>query len=183
MNTTETKIISAAIKVLTNQPDAAIEEIISNAKVSRRTFYKYYKSKFDLIKKITLHSFNLINQKLTPAFLDSKLSPLEKIKAVFDTVIPMGNYYGFLTQFPSTHNDPTIKKIYDEQLHILEFTIKDAQKENQLNPKIPSKWITEQIDALIYAGWSALEKGQLSETEILKLAFNSFINGTGTHQK
>lgn len=168
------KVLETSVKILQLNPDAAVEEILLASDVSRGTFYKYFKSKQDLLIESTMYCMYMIDDLLTEPFLDQRNSAIQKIEIMFREIIPMGEYFSFLMHFQFLHTNEVVAKKYRQHIDILNLTIKEAQEEGAIREDLPLEWISEYLDSLLYAGWSSLQKGKLSKEKIIEYAIVSF---------
>lgn len=183
MKKSEKQILDSAIEVFTKNPNAAIEEVLQVSNISRATFYKYFDSKNAVIESLMLFSLDETERLLKPVFLSSDISNTEKLKIMFEVLIPMGKQFHFLNLFPEIFLKPNIQRQYDEQLVALLDILKKLKKEGVIKTDMPLEWVMEFCDSLIYAGWNALQKGTVAPQKISTYALQSFLNGINSDEK
>jgi AcrR family transcriptional regulator len=177
----ERAILEAALVVFTNNPAASVEEIIVAADVSRATFYKFFASKQAVLVEVALYSMYHIDELLIDYFTDDSNSATDKLMYTFEKVIPLGERYTFLTSFPSLDTNKKVAEYEQQQLQGLKDTIAQAQADGVIRRDLPTTWLVELFDMLIYTGWKTLSTGDVSLKEVIKLSQRAFADCAYVH--
>lgn len=136
MNTKE-KIFESSISFLIRNPNASIQKIIQEVSVSRRTFYKYFSSKQDLVLGAAEY------------VLDNIISELKEIESCDDLIrkgIQKGHYYSYLIFHPNLYFNVKIYSKYKEQQKLFLKIIKNDEK---YKFNFSDSWIINYFESLV----------------------------------
>ncbi|NMM47736.1 TetR/AcrR family transcriptional regulator [Marinigracilibium pacificum] len=173
---TKTKIILAAIKVISTSPSAPMEEIAEAVNLNRRTLHRYFSGKEDLIKEIVAFASRTCLKK-TIASIEISDNPNIQLKTMFEQDIECGYQFRFLYNFKS--NQQGLEKEsaeYKEMLAIIRGLLKTLYSSGVINPKLTIDWVEKlyfsTIDAAINQKTSMDESGD----QITEMAWISYFN-------
>ncbi|MEC7289588.1 MAG: hypothetical protein VXW22_05800, partial [Pseudomonadota bacterium] len=61
--------------------------------------------------------------------------------------------------------------------------INRAKREGLFDKSVPTAWIVQAYDHLLYAGWESVKAGETTPDQAADLAWRTLINGLGKPQK
>lgn len=173
----ETAIIEAGIKTFISNPLAGMSDIALASGVGRTTLYRHYESREVLVQAIALHCFDEIDQALRPLY---DMSGRELIENTFELLIPIADRYRFLSSlWHIAVGDPLLTNRLAAWSQDTDLLMEHAKNTGEIDPEIPSVWLTAFFDTTLYAAWSLLESEALTIDEITRLAIRSFFKGCG----
>ena len=178
---TRSAIIEAAFQLFKSNPNASVAEIAEFAGVGRATLHRYFPSRDDLAIELALIAIKELDE-AAEAAAHKAASHTEAIKLMLFALIPLADRYWFLIN-QSVDDDPGVQQQYKRQAQETAQMIEHAKREGGLNPLLPTAWLCEVFDGLLFAAWEMIRKENATAKQASELAWNSFINGAGTHDE
>ncbi len=172
-------LLEAAGAVLARNPGAAMADIAQKAGVGRATLYRYFPTRDDLIRALTMESLRLSDE-ATQKIPMNQLSAEEVLAQVFEAIVPLGDRFRFLLNEPLALYDPEVKATSDRQRDELAQLVEAMKAEGSLDRAVPTAWMVAAVDALVYAAWDAVEDGTVARRDAAALAFRTIMRGLGT---
>ncbi|GAA6136872.1 TetR/AcrR family transcriptional regulator [Arenicella sp. 4NH20-0111] len=171
-------IIEAAFHLFKENPRASLAEIAKYAGVGRVTLHRHFSGREDLVielGKIALTEMDEIAEQAA----SGASSYTDALRLMMFALVPLADRQWFLTnQIFDGSSD--IQKESQRQLEEMKSVIDLAKKEGGLNSALPSPWICETFDALLYAAWEMVRTEQLTTLQASELAWGTFMNGVGS---
>lgn len=173
----ERAIIEAGISTFVSNPSAGMSDIALASGVGRTTLYRHYDSREALIQGIALHCFDEIDQVLRPLY---DKTGRELIEATFRLLIPIADRYRFLNGLWQEAGDNALvaQKLSEWNRDTL-WLMDNAKATNEIDADIPSVWLSNFFDMILYTSWSLLESEELNQEDAIHLAIRSFFKGCG----
>ena len=171
-------IIEAAFDVFRTNPGAGLGEVASRAGVGRATLHRHFNGRTDLIETLIRIASNEIDAAIADA-LEGATTATEMLHRIIVAVIPLGDRQSFLaTERPEA---PDIAEKSAKQAKAFAELIEAARYEGLFAPDIPTPWIAEVFDGLVYAGWMQVQAGEITQKQAAVLAWRTLTAGTGPH--
>lgn len=122
-----------------------VEEICQTAKISKMTFYKYFKNKIDLAEYVIFKTLNEAQSEFNNIFSQSssfaeKIDQFLKMKMEYAKSFSKEFYLDFINLSPNIHQK-IITYTQKSQLQFIKL-IKQAQKKGEVRKDISMKFIT-----------------------------------------
>ncbi|BBM83726.1 TetR/AcrR family transcriptional regulator [Candidatus Uabimicrobium amorphum] len=171
------QLLDAAASILTKNPGATMDKIATHAGVGRMTLYRYFPSREDLIRELTLESIKETNIAIQPIY-DDGLSSEEALRKTLDNIIPLGDRFHFLIYESMHYKDREIEKAHEEQIEELYKFMEVLRKDDLIS--MDATWALYVFDALIWAAWSAIEEGDVARKKASGLVLQTFLSGLQT---
>lgn len=168
-------LLDSATVLLAANPGASFIEVAQAAGVGRATLYRHFPTREDLIRTLTLEAIDATDQ-ASSELMTQVSSATEMLYRTLEAMVPLGDRYYFLTRLPEL-DDEEIRGHIDRQNRQLTQLIEAAQKENGINPELPSAWAASVINGLIYSAWASLAEGKFSETQLRTLITRTLQHG------
>nr|WP_070961031.1 TetR/AcrR family transcriptional regulator [Hyphomonas sp. Mor2] len=178
---TRDAIIEAAFAVFSKDPSAALSEVASRAGVGRATLHRHFASREDLIRQLAKIANDEMDEAVDAACADVT-SYAEAARRSLHALIPLGDRFGFLELEP-IDDDPELKAAYDRQKRETAEMVEAAKGEGLLDPSVPTSWVVQAYDHLLFAGWESVKAGETTPDQAADLAWRTLINGLGTPKK
>ncbi|MEM7025052.1 MAG: hypothetical protein AAF637_21080 [Pseudomonadota bacterium] len=102
----------------------------------------------------------------------------EALRISLETIIPLADRHGFLAREPLEHH-PEVSASYQRQLDELAEAIDGAKAEGCFTPAVPTAWIVQAFDALIFAAWETVRDGDATPRQASVLAWRTLTAGLG----
>lgn len=160
-------IIEAAFATLSASPDASLSDIAKAAGVGRATLHRYFASRDDLM--IALR--DIAAKELASAVAISTRhseSYLAGLMDAFKAIVPLANRQWFLVQ---TEQD-------DAGASDLRKTIEAAKSEGSISQTVPTAWIANTYNHLLYASWILVRDGEATAKQAADYGWKTFEDGT-----
>jgi AcrR family transcriptional regulator len=178
---TRDAIIEAAFAVFSKDPSAALSEVSTLAGVGRATLHRHFSSREDLIRALA----KIANQEMDDA-VDAACANVasysEAARKSLHALIPLGDRYGFLELEP-IDDDPELKAAFERQKRETEEMVDAAKREGLFDPSIPTSWIVQAYDHLLYAGWESVKAGESTPDQAADLAWRTLTAGLGNQKQ
>lgn len=172
------KLARAAADALAALPGATMVEIAEAIDASRATLYRHFPSREELIREVALVAIDDCDR--ATAHIGVGVATYRcAFELLFEAMIPLGARYHFLTGEASVMRDPLVAREVARQTREIREMVEGAKAAGELRAEIPSAFITSFIDALIYAAWSSVARGDVTSELAAKLAMDTLWNGAG----
>jgi AcrR family transcriptional regulator len=174
---TRQAIIEAAFQLYKDNPASSLADIAEQAGIGRATLHRHFKGRDDLLCELAKIAIKDIDQAVNQLTTDAS-SYSEALKLTIDAVLPLGDRQWFLYQ-ESLESHPEIQAEFQRQSDELSAVINEAKKEGCFDSSLPTSWITQTFDHLIFAGWEMVKMEESTPKQAAKLVWETLINGTG----
>jgi AcrR family transcriptional regulator len=171
----ENAIIEAGVKVLIGNSSASLTEIASAAGVGRATMYRHFKTREALVRAIAKICLEEVEVALEPT---ADLRGKAAFAAIFESLMPLGDRYYFLTHLWSmVDQDEELERLDAQQLDDLRLLIDDAKSTGELRTGMPTRWVSVFFESTLYAAWGFMQSDGISASDAARLAKHSFFMG------
>ena len=170
-------LIEAAFQVLSRNPGASLSTIAEQAGVGRATLHRHFPSRNDLVKALAQTAIVEMDEAADDACRDAK-SYGDAMRLTLGALIPLANRYGFLSSEP-VEDDPDIKSEFDRQLKETREMVEGAKSEGLFDSVVPTEWIAQAYEYLLYAAWENVNTGALTAAQAGDLAWKTLTVGLG----
>jgi AcrR family transcriptional regulator len=163
METTQLLITEAAIHVLNRDPSASVDFVAGCAGVTRRTFYRYFKDKQELLEHCELEMQKSCREAATQAINSSEL-PQEQLENWLYAAIDCGRRY---LMFQKIHERPghvhdegeTSCAEYNRSSRRFKDMITNLQANELVSHKLTADWIFAFFSGIINTAINTTETG------------------------
>ncbi|WP_051333333.1 TetR/AcrR family transcriptional regulator [Aliagarivorans marinus] len=169
-------ILQAALTLLNQNPQTPFMEIATHAGVGRATLYRQFETKEVLISALAVHCMEQIDAACEPIESEAT-SSLDAIRLLFRYVMPHVQELQFLVSLDGMigiDNDPRLRAIVEQQQAQMEQLIEQCKAEGSVDAKLPSLWLVNMIEGLVYSAWLSVSRDQMATEQVAQLAFDSF---------
>ncbi len=170
-------LIEAAFDILSKNPGATLSDIAERAGVGRATLHRHFASREDLIRTLALIAIEEMDEVADAACEDAP-SHEEAFKRMLTALIPLGDRHGFLSLEP-VDDDPEIAAAFQRQTDETHAMVADAKEEGLFDKAVPTQWITQAFDHLLYAAWESVKAGEVTHAQAADLAWRTLTVGLG----
>lgn len=173
----ELALINAGFAVFSRNPGASLAEVAKAADVGRATLHRYFSSRADLFSALARYATRELDDAVSVATQDAQ-SYSDALHLVMGAIIPLAHRHMFLTQ--ENLQDPDLVEAHARQSRDLRDLIDAAKKEGALRRDLPTEWIAQAYDHLIYAAWMMIQREDATPRQAVDLAWTQFSQGAGT---
>lgn len=174
---TETAIIEAAFSILRENPSASLADIAQRAGIGRATLHRHFASRDALMSALAKTALQELNAAIETATAHAETCA-DGLMLAMEAIIPLANRHWFLMNEP-VDRDPEIAEAFAEDRAETLAEIEGAKAEGAFSSDIPTTWIAEAYDALIYAAWAQVRDGEATPRQAASLAWRTLTQGTG----
>ncbi len=170
-------ILKAGIELLSKNSDATLTDIAEHAGVGRTTLYRLYETKEQLIKAAAIHCLEAFDTATEHLENDAK-SDLHAFHLMFKAILPLSAELEFLMGLGDlAEDDPELVAIYQQQQNEIAELVEYAKDEGSLSTEIPTLWMVNLVEGLLYSAWLTLSEEKMSHEKLADLAFHTFCHG------
>ena len=173
---TRDAIIEAAFRLLADKPAASLGDVAEYAGVGRATLHRHFPGRSELMSalaRIAMQDLDIAVKEAT----EEALSYDEGFRLSMQAIVPLANRQWFLAQDGLLEADKEVAAAYQASLEELHNTIELAKAEGFLDPDIPTPWIVQTYNNLIYAAWTVVRSGDATPKQAADLAWRTFCSG------
>jgi AcrR family transcriptional regulator len=170
-------IIQAAMIALNQNPNAAFKDIAQQAGVGRATLYRLFDSKERLIEAI-------LDQCLTTFDAETKhietqaRSIKNAIELLFAAILPLHHELQFLINVNESNiKSPELLQRFQTQQDEMIQLIEDGKREGCIAKKLPSHWVVNLIDGVLYTAWAMRKNHGYTDDQLVELSMMTLFNG------
>lgn len=175
---TRDAIVEAAFDVLSRDPSAALAQVAERAGVGRATLHRHFATREALIRALALTAIEEMDAAAEAACADAP-SYEDAFRRMLTVLIPLGDRHGFLAREP-VDDDPAIAAEFQRQMDETREMVEGAKAEGLFDPAVPTAWITQAFDHLLYAAWESVRAGEATHAQAADLAWRTLTQGLGT---
>ena len=172
------QLLLASGRVLATNHGATLGEIAEQIGIGRATLQRYFPKRQDLLREIALDALREIDIALD-SVLRTDVRPEESLQLMFDLLAPLGDRYSYLVSYPDLMEFAEVINAYEHQLERLNRYIQDLKLRGVFAPDIPTAWIVQTIDLLIWGAWYAVDSGSVARNDAALLASRTLMRGLG----
>lgn len=158
-----TAILDAAGRVLSEQPDASVEDIAKAAGVSRQTVYAHYPSREALLSAVVERATAEVTTAFEAAGLD-EVPPAVALTRLLDAGWAVSARYPFLWQLPAVGADEDLDR-HGPVVERLEALIRRGQDGGDFDPRPSPEWLIAAVMALGRAAEEQVKAGRMTIDE------------------
>lgn len=182
MSDTQQAIVEAAIRVFNEDYSAPLEQVATQAGVTRRTLHRYFAGREELLACCIRDMQRVCRQALTLA-LDSSTEPLTQLEQLLYAVVDCGAKYAFLHKLPRQVPARIIPTEGDDDylpLHgRFRSLVQQLQARSTISPHLTADWVKLLLDGIVAATIQATAVGAASQAQVKQFAWFSFSRGVG----
>lgn len=168
-------IIEAAFQMFSKNPGASLGDVADYAGVGRATLHRHFSSRDTLMLELAQIALSELNDAVNASVVDAA-SHTEGLRLSLQAVIPLANRQWFLSHETMT-DDPELAAAYAADIKALHDEIELAKSEGSIAEELPTKWVAEVYENLIYAAWTMVREEEATPTQAADLAWRTFLRG------
>lgn len=169
-------IVDAAIRLWSVNPGASLQEVAVRAGVGRATLHRHFHGREALLAEVA-HTCLDEMRAAVGALLAPAASARERLRGMFEAVIPLGDRYSFLQREPVADEEAVAG--YRAQLDWVAALVADLKAEGDIAAEVPSAWVVAQIDQLVWTAWNETARGRVAAADAASLAVRTLLEGLG----
>ncbi len=174
-------VIEAAFAVFSKNPSAALADVAARAGVGRATLHRHFASRDALVRELAQIAMNEMDVAVETACAGAA-SYSEAARLALQALIPLGDRHGFLA-LETFSEDPEMQAAFEQDQRETAEMIDAAKTEGLFDKSVPTAWIVQAYDHLIYAGWESVKAGESTAEQAATLAWRTLTNGLGRRSK
>ncbi|MEO9573083.1 MAG: helix-turn-helix domain-containing protein [Tateyamaria sp.] len=168
-------ILNAAFDVFSQNPGASLAEVATQAGVGRATLHRYFAGRDDLMVALTLTAAQELDAAAEAAVAECT-TYTEGLRFALAAILPLAALHMFLAT-EAASNDPRVIEVYAAQDRDLSSDIEAAKAEGTFAEHVPTAWIVQAYNNLIYAGWAMVAAGDATPKQAADLAWRTLTEG------
>ena len=168
-------ILNAAFAVFSQNPGASLADVAKAAGVGRATLHRHFAGRDALMVELTLTAARELDAAVDAAVADCA-TYTEALELALHAILPLAARHMFLATEPAAQ-DPRVAEVYAAQTRDLAHDIDMAKSEGTFDPHIPTEWIVQAYENLIYAGWTLVTSGDATPKQAAALAWRTLTQG------
>ncbi len=177
--TTRDAIIEAAFQIYSEDPTASLADIAVRAGIGRATLHRHFSGRDELLVELAKVAIKDLDDAAECAVTGAQ-SYTEALRLMMHALVPLASRQWFLSQ-TSVENHPDILAEYQRQSEEMANDIEEAKKEGCFAADVPTTWIVQAFDNLLYAAWQMVRNEEATAKQAAALAWRTLVEGTGGH--
>ncbi|MEM8616850.1 MAG: helix-turn-helix domain-containing protein [Pseudomonadota bacterium] len=172
---TRTAIIEAAFEIFSRDPSASLSEVSERAGVGRATLHRHFPSRDALVRALALIAIEEMDAAADAATAGAP-NYTTAFQRMLSALIPLGSRHGFLALEP-IEGDPEIADAFARQQRETSELIDACKAEGLFELTVPTDWISQVFDHLLYAAWESIKAGETTPKQASDLAWRTLTRG------
>ena len=172
---TRDAIIEAAFQVFSRDSGASLADIAGHAGVGRATLHRHFRGREDLMIALARTAMRELDEASDAATRDAT-SYSDALRQTLHALVPLADRLWFLAHKPVEH-DPDVAAAHRRQMQDLAEAIDAAKAEGLFAADLPTSWIAQAYDHLLYAAWESVRAGEATPAQAAALAWRTLTNG------
>ena len=170
-------LVQAGRVLLNKNYESSMSDIAHSAGVGRATLYRAFETKEDLVIAIALDCLQSFDR-VTEHIEKEAGSALEAVRLLYESIIPLNEEMQFIMDIGTyALEDSEVLSLRQSQQDDMQALVEWARSEGAIDKSLPSAWVINVMDALLYAAWMMKKEQSYSDKEIVDLAFQAFCSG------
>ncbi len=170
-------LVEAAFAVFSRDPSAPLAEVASQSGVGRATLHRHFSTRESLLTQLAQIAIAEMDEAVERA-CEGVESYTEAMRRTLEVLIPLGDRHGFLALQPINEVDELAKE-YERQNEETREMIEGAKQENAFDLYVPTDWIVQTYEHLIYAAWESVRQESVTPNQAAELAWRTLTVGLG----
>ncbi|MDX2182588.1 MAG: TetR/AcrR family transcriptional regulator [Gemmatimonadaceae bacterium] len=172
-------IVAAATQCWAADPSATLDDVATIAGVGRATLHRHFPGgRIDLLHACATEGIRALDEALTAAEVDAA-PPATAIDLLIDVLVQSGHRLHFLLVVDLSQDDDIERA--EQQINARIQAILDrATTQGLLRRDVSRVWRFRVLEALVYAGWTAIANGEIAPLDAPVLVRDSLYRGFGT---
>ncbi|MGK2320406.1 TetR/AcrR family transcriptional regulator [Gordonia rhizosphera] len=151
-------IISGAITLLGNSPDASMQQIAQAAGVNRATLYRHFTNREQLVT--ALHEEALADAEALSGQLPTEGPVVPALRSYLDDAVTIGERYRFILMYRRT--DPRMFEAEAKATVPVIRAIKRGQRQDEIDPRLDPVFLAAQVTLLVAGVVGLVERGAMT---------------------
>ncbi len=171
-------IIEAAFRTFNENPGASLGTVADRAGVGRATLHRHFSSRQDLMVALAKTAMDELDDAIEAA-TENAQTQTEVLRLALAAMVPLANRQWFLSH-EDFSDDTALAARYDASVAELHQEIEGARSEGSFAADLPTVWIAEVYENLIYAAWIMVREEHATPRQAADLAWRTFIKGVSS---
>jgi len=177
MSRAQSEILAAAIRVMSEDPGASMQQVAQATGVGRATLYRHYSSREDLIRAIRLHALGEYREALVGVELEA-MPAGQAIRRALEVLLPVVDRYRVLMNAPPPDPaDPDQRRLVEEIEGPILQVILRGQRAGELRSDLPARFVLRMFTGLLSTGRRAIAEGVVEQERAAELAAAALLTG------
>jgi AcrR family transcriptional regulator len=171
------RILLAAAQVLSRNPRASLQDIATEAEISRTTVFHRFATREALIEALTIDALARLDSALAAIDVTDHDRPEATVREVVAALIPLGSRTAFLMRESPLHTPEPVSSRLTHTFTALGLYFATCQDRGTLRRDLPAAWLVETLVYVIYAGWDQVELGELGPVQAMRMVSDMWLAG------
>ena len=172
-------ILEAAARLFVENRGASMQEVAEEAGVGRTTVHNLFRSRDELIRAIALDALAECGAAIEAA-RPHEGPVAEAVQRLAEGLVPVGERYAFLLAEGQVEDDPEFREDSERVDRPVEELIERGRRDGTFGADAPLAWIGGALEALVYAAWEGVRKGEIARNDAPRLVARTLLSGLGT---
>lgn len=168
-------IIEAGFTVFAADPAASLSDIAKTAGIGRATLHRHFAGRKELMVALAKTAFDELEEAVQEATVDAQ-TYTEGLRLALDAMIPLANRQLFLAN-EGLEKEPEIATALERGKEELADDFNHAKSEGTFAATVPTSWLVQAYENLIYAAWTMVEDGEATPRQASELTWRTLTSG------
>jgi len=176
---TEERILEGAVRALSVNPNATVDQIAAEARVGRATIFRHFESRAGLLRALARRAIAETDRVTREAMVQA-CTATDALRLATKAVVGAGESYRFLEAATELRDEPEVAGAYERQMSELADLVRASRREGFIRPDVPLAWVVASIDGLIWAACRTVGDGELGRVQAQDLVWDTITSGLST---
>jgi TetR/AcrR family transcriptional repressor of mexCD-oprJ operon len=179
--TTRQALLTAASGLLAHDPQASLDLVAQRAGVGRATLFRQFATREALLQAVALEGLHELDRAV--ATIDPQTPTRQRLRALVAALVRSGDRLGFLLAHPAIEALPEVAQaIAAIDLRMVPL-LEAARREGIVREDVPVAWWWAAAEALVYAAWKVIQRGEVSPSEAPDLVYDAILRAFGPSER
>lgn len=175
-DSTKDHIIETAFDLFSRNAGASLGDLAEAAGIGRATLHRHFAGRDALMLALAQQATAEIDAAVEAATKDAE-TYTQGLKLALAAMVPLARRQMFLATEPVMRFGEMAQIEARDRAELID-AIDHAKTEGTFDPALPSPWIAEAYDTLIYAAWALVESQEATPRQAAHFAWTTLLKGT-----
>jgi AcrR family transcriptional regulator len=171
-------LLGAALRVLTTNPGATIDDVVAASGVSRATMFRQFPTRTALLREVGVVAYAALSDALASSIVDDG-DATAGLRRLLGVLVAHGEQLRFLVSAVELYDDPVLDAASLDVDRFIVPVVDAARAAGVLRADVNKDWLWAAADALIFAAWTEVSRGTIARNDATAFVESALLHGFG----